>query len=95
MVLIIILSFCAFFLPFPSMSIYSFSIIFLKPKLVRFQNSSRDYTRDKQRETKKSRRLNQTKTSYARKRIQIYLKKKNNRPKNTYHKGKNKVENKE
>ena len=50
---------------------------------------------DKQRETKESRRLNQTKTSYARKGIQIYLKMKKKRPKNTYNRGKNKVENKE
>ena len=45
---------------------------------------------DKQRETKESRRLNQTKTSYARKGTQIYLKIKKNRPKNTYNRGKNK-----
>ena len=61
--LIIILSFCAFFRTFPSnQNRLGFKkILEIKPL-------------DKQRETKESRRLYQTKTSHARKGIQVYLK---------------------
>ena len=92
-VLIIVLSFCAWFLPFPSDVNLYFFIIFLKPKSMRFQKILEIILLDKSIVSKKGckrtkgKATSQLNKNFIRKNRQSILK----NPKNTYNRDKNKV----